>query len=232
MPTVSSHAKKVAVLLAGCGYLDGAEINEAVMTLLALRQEGFEPVAFALDRELFDHVDHRSGQTLPQASSRRAINEAARIVRGQIQSLDAFKVSSFDALAMPGGFGVAKNFCDFAFKGASAQVNSQVEEVVKAFFDARKPILAVCIAPAVVGLVAAKAKKLPLTLTLGDAKNEASLELQKLGLELKSAGPGEVVVDERARVVSTPAYMHDITLDQAWPGIQKAAHQLRTWVSA
>ena len=27
---------KVAVLLAGCGHLDGAEVREAVLTLLAL----------------------------------------------------------------------------------------------------------------------------------------------------------------------------------------------------
>ena len=39
-----SKTPKVAVLLAGCGHLDGAEVREAVLTLLALDQQGDDAV--------------------------------------------------------------------------------------------------------------------------------------------------------------------------------------------
>ena len=42
---------KVAVVLSGCGVYDGAEINEAVLTLLSLEQQGASYQCFAPDIE-------------------------------------------------------------------------------------------------------------------------------------------------------------------------------------
>ena len=47
---MSAKGKKIGVVLAGCGYLDGAEIHEATLTLLALDRMGAEVVAMAPDR--------------------------------------------------------------------------------------------------------------------------------------------------------------------------------------
>ena len=52
---------KVAVLLAGCGHLDGAEVREAVLTLLALDQHGAAFQCLAPDDWQHHVVDHRSG---------------------------------------------------------------------------------------------------------------------------------------------------------------------------
>ena len=41
--TAIQKSPKVAVLLAGCGHLDGAEVREAELTLLALDQQGARP---------------------------------------------------------------------------------------------------------------------------------------------------------------------------------------------
>jgi len=41
--------KKIGVLLSGCGFLDGTEIQGAVLTLLALEKAGAEAVCFALN---------------------------------------------------------------------------------------------------------------------------------------------------------------------------------------
>ena len=54
----------------------------------------------------------------------------------------------FDALMFPGGYGAAKNLCDFATAGADAQVERSVKALVTGALKARKPICAVCIAPA------------------------------------------------------------------------------------
>ena len=40
-------SKKVGVVLSGCGFLDGAEIHEATLTLLALDRAGGQTVAMA-----------------------------------------------------------------------------------------------------------------------------------------------------------------------------------------
>ena len=41
---MSAQGKKIGVVLAGCGYLDGAEIHEATLTLLALDRLGADVV--------------------------------------------------------------------------------------------------------------------------------------------------------------------------------------------
>ena len=38
--------KTIAVILSGCGYLDGAEITEAISILVAIGQQGGEAVKF------------------------------------------------------------------------------------------------------------------------------------------------------------------------------------------
>ncbi|MEQ1876527.1 MAG: isoprenoid biosynthesis protein ElbB, partial [Bdellovibrionia bacterium] len=50
-------SKKVAVILSGCGNGDGAEITEAVSSLIALSEAGAEYKIFAPDMK-FQAVDH------------------------------------------------------------------------------------------------------------------------------------------------------------------------------
>jgi enhancing lycopene biosynthesis protein 2 len=49
--------------------------------------------------------------------------ESARIARGQCLDLKFLKVDDYEALFMPGGFGMAKNFCNFSFKGKEMTVD-------------------------------------------------------------------------------------------------------------
>ena len=53
--------KKIGVVLSGAGCLDGAEIHEAVLTLLAIDEAGAEAAIFAPDISLaeVDHIDAR-----------------------------------------------------------------------------------------------------------------------------------------------------------------------------
>lgn len=72
--------KKIGVLLAGCGYLDGAAIQEAVVSLLAIERSGATAVCMAPDIEQMHVVNHLSGETMP--GTRNVLIEAARIARG------------------------------------------------------------------------------------------------------------------------------------------------------
>lgn len=72
--------KKVAVVLAGCGYLDGSEIYEATLTLLALDEANAQVQCFAPDIPQMHVVNHLSGEVTSE--SRNVLVEAARIARG------------------------------------------------------------------------------------------------------------------------------------------------------
>ena len=107
--------KKVAVILSGCGFLDGAEITEAISTLVAIGQHGAEYTCFAPDKDVAE-TNHLTQQATGQ--TRNVLREAARIARGDIRPLEELKAQDFDALAFPGGFGAALHLCDFAQKGS------------------------------------------------------------------------------------------------------------------
>lgn len=211
----------VAVLLAGCGHLDGAEVREAVLALLALDQHGAAFQCIAPDDWQHHVIDHRVGQ--PAAGEKRNIlAEASRIARvGKCQDLAHADPEDFDALVLPGGYGVAKNHCSFAFKGAEAEVRPDVAAFVKAFFDAGKPVGAICIAPALVALVLAGSGR-HAALTIGSDAGCAAA-LNALGARHQDRPSArEIAIDEELKLVTTPAYMFDdARLSDVFTGIER-----------
>ncbi len=110
--------KKFALILSGSGVFDGAEIHESTLTMLAIALQGGTYDIFAPDIEQHHVINHLNGEEMPE--KRNVLIEAARIARGKIEPLDRLDMERYDALIMPGGFGVAKNLSDFAFKGGIA----------------------------------------------------------------------------------------------------------------
>ncbi|MHC0017601.1 isoprenoid biosynthesis glyoxalase ElbB [Acinetobacter pittii] len=196
--------KKVAVILSGCGYLDGSEIRESVLTLLALDTANIEYQIFALDAPLFHVVNHVNSE-INVAESRNILQEAARIARGKISSLDQLNTHEFDGLLLPGGFGVAKNLSTFAFKGAEAEIHTQIASVLKAFHQSKKPIGAICISPTLLALTFGD---LHPNITLGSDVNIAK-EIEKTGSIHHVCQTSNCVVDQQNLFVTTPAYMDD-----------------------
>lgn len=197
-------SKKVAVCLSGCGFLDGAEIHEAVLTLLALDEAGAEIICCAPDVPQADVVNHARQQ--PEAgASRNVLAESARIARGEIKKLSDVRAADIDALIFPGGFGAAKNLCTFAKDGPDCQVNSEVERLVGEMIEARKPIGAICIAPAMIARVLGKRDLHP-KLTIGNDAGTAGA-INAMGGQHVDCRVTEAVTDENLKVVTTPAYM-------------------------
>ena len=105
--------KKVAVILAGCGVFDGAEIHESVLTLLQLERSGAQYQCMAPNIDQLHVVNHLTGE-VTEGEQRNVLVEAARIARGEVIDLAQACADDYDALIIPGGFGAAKNLCDFA----------------------------------------------------------------------------------------------------------------------
>lgn len=207
--------KKIGVVLSGCGVFDGSEIHEAVITLLEIDRNGAEAVCMAPDMDLSE-VDHLAGKET--GAKRNVLVESARIARGKIRNVKDVKADELDALIFPGGFGAAKNLCNFAVKGADATVHPEVARLTLEMVSARKPIGAICIAPALVA--ATLGKKCAPKLTIGNDAGTASA-IAQTGSSHVDCPVSEFVIDRENKIVSTPAYMLAGCISDAATGIEK-----------
>ena len=213
---------KVGVILAGCGVYDGSEIQEAVIALLALNRAGAEVQCMAPDMQQ-GVVNHLTGETV-EGATRNVLEEAARICRGEITDIASINTAELDALVIPGGFGAAKNLCDFAVKGADCAVHPEVARVVREMVAAKKPLAAICIAPALVSKVLGN-DKLAHQLTIGTDSGTAAA-LTAMGSKHIDCPVEDFVVDQQNKIVSTPAYMLAGNIAEAATGIEKTIKAL------
>jgi enhancing lycopene biosynthesis protein 2 len=207
-------SKTVGVILSGCGFMDGAEVHESVCTLLALDRAGATIRCFAPDKD-FDVVDHRTGEATGER--RNSLEESARIARGEIEDIANADAADLDAVLLPGGFGAAKVLSNFAEAGDGCEVDEDVSRLLRDMHNAKKPIGAICIAPAV---VARALGDHGITLTIGNDGPTATA-IEGMGCEHHDCKTTEFVVDEDNRIVSTPAYMLGPTIKHVDEGIRK-----------
>ena len=206
---------KVGVLLSGSGFLDGAEIRESVLTLLCLDQAGVEYEIFAPNITQYHVVNHLTGEAVDE--SRNVLVEAARIARGNILDIKEVDPTSYSALFIPGGYGVAKNFSNFAFEGCSAEVEPNVKSFLYAYRELKRPIGGICISPALISLVYGDTG---VSLTIGnDAQTAEQLEL--LGVKHIDCEVTKCITDKENKIVTTAAYMYDSArLSEVFQGIE------------
>ncbi len=218
-------AKKVGVLLAGCGVFDGAEIHESVLTLLYLDQSGAEYICMAPDIPQAHVINHLKQQEMSE--KRNVLIESARIARGNIKNIRDVKASDFDALIIPGGFGAAKNLSSFAFKGASGEVDPEVKRLLKETLKAGKPIGALCIAPAAV--IALGLRENHPQVTIGNDKDTIKA-IEAVGAKHQVCAVDDIVTDEKNKIVTTPAYMLGPGIKQVATGIEKLVKKVLSMI--
>ncbi|MBL5828589.1 isoprenoid biosynthesis glyoxalase ElbB [Serratia fonticola] len=206
--------KQVAVVLSGCGVYDGAEIHEAVLTLLALDRAGAQAVCFAPDKAQLHVINHLSGEEMPE--SRNVLQESARIARGKIQALSQADAEQLDALIVPGGFGAAKNLSSFATQGAECSVDPDLSKLILEMHKRNKPMGFMCIAPTLLPTVLDQ----PLRLTIGNDPDLGEV-IDAMGGEPVICPVDDIVVDIENKVVTTPAYMLAQSIGEAAQGIDK-----------
>lgn len=213
--------KKVAVILSGCGYLDGSEITETVISLLELDKNGAKVQCFAPDKKQFHVINHIS--TKEDNNDRNILEEAARIARGDIKALTELNPENFDALLIPGGYGMAKNLSDFAVKGVNFSVDKNLSDILSDFLIKKKPIGAICISPLIV--VASLKDKVTkkIKVTIG---NDPDNFIEQIGGINIKCNADEYVVDEENMIISSPAYMQDDPLSKISEGIAKTVKTL------
>ena len=218
--------KKVGVLLCGCGVNDGAEIHESVITMLALDRAGAEMVLMAPNIDQMHVVNHYTGQEMDEY--RNVLVESSRIARGNIKDMAEISANDMDALIIPGGFGVAKNLCDYAMAGPDCSINPDVYRLISELKLLNKPIGAICIAPAMMAKILGELDE-SANMTIGFDET-TSKDIEAMGSVHVECQVSEMVVDGEKNLVTTPAYMEAKTIKDAADGIEKLVKQVLSMI--
>lgn len=211
---------KVAVVLSGSGFLDGSEIQESVITMLTLDKAGVKYECMAPDMPQMHVVNHLTGD-VSEGEQRNVLVEAARIARTQIIDVADANPDDYDAVIFPGGYGAAKNLSDFAVNGANSLVQHDVLKFARGFAESGKPMGYICIAPALIPHIYGKNAKL----TIGSDTDTAAAITEMGGIH-ENCPVDEFVVDEKRRIVSTPAYMLNMRISEVATGIEKLVNKV------
>ncbi len=213
---------RVGVVLSGSGVQDGSEITEAVAVLIALDRRGARVTCFAPDVDA-PAINHLTGK--PEKSSRNVRAEAARIARGRVTPLDKARADELDALILPGGFGAAKNLCDFAASGAECTVIPDLDRLMRQMHAARKPIGLACIAPVIAARVfGSHGTGSRPAVTIG-TDEQAADAIRAMGGTPHNPGPVDAWVDEANRLVSTACYMNDVGPWTVYEGAERMVEE-------
>ena len=211
--------KKVAIILSGCGSLDGSEIREALFAMLSLAQNGVKYQCFAPDIEQAYVVNHYTNEKMP-GEKRNVLVESARLARGRVKNIKELNPAEFDGLLFPGGYGAVTNLANFIVKQSTDfEVDAQVESAIQNFFESKKPICFLCVSP----MIAAKLLN-GVKITLGNSTEPAASAI-KLGAEVIKTDKNLPVIDATNKIISAPCYMLDITISELYEGILKTVQE-------
>jgi len=221
----------IGVLLSGSGVYDGAEIQEAVLTLLAIDEMGWNAVCLSLNQPQHHVINHLTGE--PMEESRNMLVEAARIARGNIKNVMEIEPVDLDALVIPGGFGSAKNFSTWAFDGPSASISAEVKLLLVNMVNVGKPIVALCVSPILVAK-ALEGSNINPHLSLGSSQGASPYDISGFNSGLTQTGAvaedttiDEILIDTKNRIVCAPCYMMDASISEVRKNIVQAMEALK-----
>lgn len=211
---------KFALLLAGCGQYDGSETQEVILTLLSLSQAKLAWEAFAPDIAQSYVTNHLTNEREEQ-ETRQVLKESARLVRGKIRPIEEAVLADYDAIVIPGGFGVVHHLCNWYTAGKDFCFHPQVKCFLEQAVQLNKPMGFICIAPIMIAKLFPGGR-----LTLG---NDPDLlrQIAQMGALHVPCAVTDIVVDEQHRLVSTPANMLPASIDQVYTGIYKLVMALK-----
>lgn len=225
--------KKIAVILSGCGNRDGSELQESLSLMLAIDRKGWQYQCFAPEGffEVVPHIDVPDDEeegTVLDMEQRDIFVESARIARGALLPLSDYRVEDYDALALPGGMGAARNLSTYAFDGPRMEVIDGVADAILNTYRAHKPVCAMCIAPMVLAKVLGRYE---VALTLGPAEGPAYEVAKGFGCRVQACGPTDVCEDAEHRVLTTPAYMAASHISEIFDGAANMVEKLAEWLA-
>lgn len=217
---------KIGILLSGCGVYDGAEIQESILTMLAIKEANASYVCISVDKEQHHVINHLTGREMPE--TRNMMVEAARIARGDVKNIRDIDPADIDALVIPGGFGSAKNFTTWAFDGVNSNILPEVKLLIVNMLNIGKPMCFLCVSP-VVGAKALEGSKINASMTIGSTKEDSPYDISQFSQGIESTGISvnektirEICIDNNNKIVTAPCYMMNADIVQVRENIRQA----------
>ena len=224
--------KRIGVLLSGCGVYDGAEIQESVLSMLAIEEEGATYFCISINQNQFHTVNHFTGEVVDQ--QRNMLEESARIARGNVIDISDVVLDDIDGLVIPGGFGSAKNFTKWAIEGPEGNILPEIKLLLINLMNIGKPILALCVSPIVVAKAFEGSSFSP-KLTIGTTLFKSPYDIQSFneglrvtGMTVQEKSVQEVEIDEVNKLVTAPCYMMEASILEVRKNIQQGVKALIT----
>ncbi|KAL7302706.1 hypothetical protein TKK_0004760 [Trichogramma kaykai] len=198
----ATDARKVAVVVSGCGDIDGSSILETTSLAVHLHRCGLAAELFGPDEETARFFDFRTRESYKNDETlwhkknrikvtRNTLSMAARLlVNHEVWPLEDLDYRRFKALVIPGGAGVGfilSNFLDAANTGI---VNPNLKYKIEDFSKSKKPIGTISYAGILVAQVIPGVR-----LTIGRSDGDAGLPRDLIGL---ATAFGAEHVDKRA----------------------------------
>jgi enhancing lycopene biosynthesis protein 2 len=219
------------ILLSGSGVYDGAEIQEAVLSMLAVSESGDTYTCIGVNADQHHVIDHTTGEAMNE--SRNMLVEAARIARGNIVPIQDIHPADIDGLIIPGGFGNAKNFTKWAFEGPEGSILPEVKLLLVNLVNVGKPIAALCVSPVVLAK-ALEGSAIHPALTLGTTAEASPYDIEAFSQGLEKTGATstyktvrEIQIDEANKIITAPCYMMEASISDVWKNIQQAISELK-----
>jgi enhancing lycopene biosynthesis protein 2 len=217
---------KIGVLLSGSGVYDGSEIQEAVLTFLAIAEAGAQYTCFAPDKNQAHVINHLTGEEMPE--TRNVLVESARIARGEVAPLSEASAANLHALVIPGGFGAAKNLNRWAFEGPEGSIDPEVKRIILDMLAAGKPIAGLCMGPTVIAK-ALEGSNYHARLTVGTDLEASPYDIKGIseGMHTIGATPvmrsvQEIEIHTELKIVTAPCYMMEANILAVRNNIQQA----------
>ena len=222
---------KTVVLLSGCGVYDGSEIHESVFSMLALSEKNIPFFCVAPNINHHHVINHLNGKEFFE--KRNVLEESSRISRGKITPLEEVDFNNVSSLLIPGGFGVAKNLSDWAFKGSSSDVLPLVKDLILHCVRNKKPIVSLCISPTIIAKSLEGSEYSPL-LSVGNDQDSSDYDIAEINNEICALGSkttnssfSEISFDENLKIICAPCYMMKMKVDEVYSNIRIAVEKLK-----
>lgn len=223
--------KNIGILLSGCGVYDGAEIQESILSMVAIEEIGANYQCISVNKNQHHVVNHLTGEEMNE--SRNMMIEAARIARGNVKEISEISPADIDALVIPGGFGSAKNFTNWAFNGPDSEILPEVKLLIVNLINAGVPIVALCVSPVVLAK-ALEGSGINLNMTLGTSDEPSPYDItafsqgiEKTGVVSEMKSVREILIDEKNRVITAPCYMMEVSISEVKANITQAISALK-----
>lgn len=197
---ISSTFPTVAVLLSGCGFLDGSDCLETSALNIQLLGYGIRPVFYAPSNAEIGLVYNHSTKNSDPNEERWAFKEALRLGR-VVAPLTELNSNEHLALIIPGGDGSIMTLSDIFTSHEDlswGKVNAEAENAVKNFHTSKKPIVSLGNASVFVAQILGTLRKGPgVTITTGRDHGDW---IRKVGSTFEDSEG--IVVDKENAIIS------------------------------